>query len=207
MEANSLLCPLPWAVQKGCSQVSHQHQLLCCNDRKRLFLSAGCSDEFWKLSLAGIAFLVPTPPSPYLVTIHKGTKPWECELCRAAALRHLFRQPTQGKLSYAGSRLSHCIRPHPDLGYLNIYAQELHAQKWGDKRRFSSPHKPHQSSFKVELHLQSSANVLWTHIIKSSHTHRDARLLTSQTSQKNEAKFLFLSDPPWRFSLHIWNAD
>lgn len=82
--------------------VSHQHKPGCCNDRKCLSQSAGCLDEFWELSLARIAFLVPTPCLPTQWPSTPGTKPWECELCRAAARRHLFRQPTQGKVSYTG---------------------------------------------------------------------------------------------------------
>lgn len=57
MEANFSALSLAMNSAMGCWQVSHQHKPGCCNDRKRLSQSAGCSDEFWELSLCAYSIL------------------------------------------------------------------------------------------------------------------------------------------------------
>lgn len=120
MEANCWLC-LPQEQRNGLL-TGFSTSCTVVMTRKRLSQSAGCSDEFWELSLGRTAFLVPTPPSPLLGwPSTPGTKPWECELCRAAA-RTPVQTANTGKslLRWTSSVM---LRPTPPWPLLPLWSQ------------------------------------------------------------------------------------
>lgn len=142
----------------GCWQVPHQHKLHCCSDRKRLSQSAGCSDEFWESSLARIAFLVPTPPSPYSVTLHARNKTlgmWAMQSCSS-------KTPVQTTntghsfLHRASSEPLHPTPPWPQLPVLHTRTPALWAQKSRNKHLFSC-HKHSQGPAKTISRWQNFA--------------------------------------------------
>lgn len=91
--------------------------------------SAGCSDEFWELSLCSHGILSSHTSLPLLSDPPRQEQnPGNVSYAELQLRDTCSDNQHRAKPSTLGLRLSPCIRPHPDLCYLHIHTPALWAE-------------------------------------------------------------------------------